>query len=210
MNKRTILLAGFAALIMLFGAYAFSIFKTTLGDGGKVLNEERIFNKNRSVVDRIQNLIFGAIPGNEINAELIRINGVDTYFYEQAMTSAAISGIATGTVCVFTLPAASTTLIDYSAVLTTNAPTTTSQFAVYNTIGGYATSSFKAIGGISGTIAANGRLNATSTNATSTTGAGIILRGSNGGEDNSFLIFDLQGGSRFTGAGSCRVHLKEY
>lgn len=155
---------------------------------------------------------FGAVSGPSVDSEVFSINGIKRYYLKQAMISATQNGgTATGTACVFKLPSASTTLQDYSAVLTTNAPTTTSILTLYHTLGGFSTTSSLQIDRIPSTIAANGRLIA-STTATSTlsTNRPSILRGSNGGEDNAFLVFDVQGGSSpFTGQGVCTVELKE-
>lgn len=202
---------GFIGLMLVFGALFTSIAlqsKAGGGDGNKTFSQW-VDEMTKNLKDS-RKTVFGAIPGNSIDGNVIQINGIDNYYYEQAMTSAGLNGgIATGTACVILLPSASTTLVDYNAIIQRNAPTTTAKFAVYNTIGGYATTSDTAIGGISDTIAANGRLIATATQATTTTGAGMFLRGSNGGEDNSFLVFDIEGGSRWTGTGVCRAHLRE-
>lgn len=205
MDKKNILIsAGVALLVVVISFVYFGRSTTTIVEKGIV----------EKIIEKVKEETFGAIPGTSVEGNVFTIGGVDNYFFEGAMTSASLNGgTATGTVCAFKLPVASTTLVDYSARFITNAPTTTAAFAVYNTIGGYGTSTTKAIGGIIGTIAANGRLFSTSTQATTTApsaATGMILRGSNGGEDNSFLIFDLQGGSSpFTGTGICRAQLRE-
>lgn len=208
-NKKNILIsAGVALLVVVIGFAYFGQPITTVFERGTQGERGQNGEDGKS---------FGAIPGNSIEGNIVTIGGVDNYFFKQAMTSAGLNGgTATGTVCTFPLPAASTTLVDYSARFTSNAPTTTGMFALYYTQGGYATSTTKAIGGISDTILNNGRLIATSTGAgagTSTVSAsrGMLLQGSAGGDNGkNFLIFDLQNGSSpFTGAGVCRIQLKE-
>lgn len=205
-NKKNILIsAGVALLVVVIGFAYFGRPITTVTE--KVIQGER---GQKGEDGRT----FGAIPGNSIEGNIVTIGGVDNYFYKTAMTSAGLNGgTATGTVCVFPLPSASTTLVDYSARLTSNAPTTTGMLALYYTQGGYGTGTTKAIGGINDTTVNNGRLVGTSTTATTSSSAsrGLLLQGSAGGDNGkNFLIFDLQNGSSpFTGSGVCRIQLKE-
>lgn len=212
MKTNKIILGGMVAGFVMMGAFALSLaLKYSGADGGRLGGGD---TKPVTTESKEPNLVLGAIPGNQIPFDYFEINGVGHYFYEQKMTSAGTNGgTATGTVCAFKLPTASTTLVNYNASIYKNAPTSTSQLAVYHippAVVGWATSSVKAIGGIQSTIAQGGRLVSTSTQATSTAATGMFLQGSSSGDNESWLLFDLmQGSSPFTGEGTCRVELRE-
>ena len=209
MDKKNIIVSAIVALVVVVLGLVFFGRPT-----------ERIIEKIIREVEKGTGLDLGAVSGPSIDSETWTVNGVTTHFYRRPMQT------GTTTVCQIKLPPASTTISNpagWSAVITTAATSTAGQLAVYEVDEGWATSTRKAIFGITDIVAAGGRLMGTSTATTSlisttigatttdSTATGLLIRGSTGSPGGDrFILFDYRGGSNpFLGAGFCTAELRE-
>ena len=144
----------------------------------------------------------GSVVGPELFSDFWTVNNVTEYSFEQSMIT------ATGTVCAFTPPSATTTLVvsadNINAVYTSNTPTSTGVFSIFLTDRNGATTTTGVLFSASTTVQTfNGAIVPTTTVATTVPGYTDAT--------DRRILFHFHGGTSNTsnGSGVCRLKLFE-
>ena len=158
---------------------------------------------NEEVIKRVEQatIKLGSVVGPELLSDFFSVNGVTEYRFEQRMTG------ATTTVCSFTPPRATTTLVvsadNVTANFTSGTPTTTGQFQIILTDDRGATSTTEYLFSASTTVQSfNGAIVPTTTVATTVPGYSNAT--------DRRIVFFISGGQYPAGSvGNCRLKLFE-
>ena len=198
-TKSTFMLAGFAAIVFIFGAFVLSYFTVIKGDGGRWSRWEAESPSKMQVAEPE----LGAFPGPNITEQTLTFNGFTKHYYSQRMASNS-----TSTVCRILLPSATTTVAHVGAAANNMIDFAgTPVFSIFAADeGGDATSTITALAGTRNFELGSGGGRTGVVAATSTIGTTTLPSISG---TNRYLIFDFIGSSTPTLNGYCTAELNQ-